>query len=250
MKKTNLISHIVAGYPTEEIALEVVRSLVVSGATIFVVELPFTDSTADSQFLQIAFSKMLAKKYKTLDAFNFIEKIHKEFSNITIYLMSYASLIYTPGIDSFCKISSECGVKGIIVPDLPFDQNEGLTDSCNKYGMKNIPLVTSNMSDDRFAKLIKLEYKFVYCPLFLDTKSNIKKVDDKTFEFLKKLSAENIKTYCSLENYNSEILSSLEGLIEAIDSPSAFVKIIAEKKTDIKVLRDSIIEKANELNDL
>ena len=100
--KIKLMSHLVAGYPTDELSFTAARALVEGGADILEIQLPFSDPSADGPVIQGACTKVLQRGYKTADGLAFISKLHKEFPDIPIYLMSYGSLIYTPGVDAFC----------------------------------------------------------------------------------------------------------------------------------------------------
>ncbi|MDE7383696.1 MAG: tryptophan synthase subunit alpha, partial [Treponemataceae bacterium] len=144
--KINLMSHLVAGYPTDDIALEVARALVRGGTDSLEIQLPFSDPSADGPAIQRACTEVLSRGYKTADGLSFISKIHSEFPKTPLYLMSYGSLVYTPGVDAFCKRASEAGVSGMIIPDLPFDHDEGLSATCKKYGMQNIPVAAPSMA--------------------------------------------------------------------------------------------------------
>ena len=138
MSKIKLMSHLVAGYPTNEISLAAARALVAGGADILEIQLPFSDPSADGPAIQTACTKVLERNFRTQDGLDYIAQIHKEFPDVTIYLMSYGSLIYTPGVDAFCRKAAACGVTGMIIPDLPFDCDEGLTKACKENGMENI----------------------------------------------------------------------------------------------------------------
>ena len=160
-KKIKLMSHLVAGYPTDDLAFTAAKALVDGGADILEVQLPFSDPSADGPAIQTACTEVLSRSYKTADGLAFIKKVHEEFPETTIYIMSYGSLVYTPGVDEFCKKASECGVKGMIIPDLPFDHDEGLTVACKKYGMENIPVAAPSMSDERLSKLANAGYNLI-----------------------------------------------------------------------------------------
>ena len=79
--------------------------------------------------------------------------------------MSYGSLVYTPGIKNFCKQASQAGVTGMIIPDLPFDNDEGLTKECKKNGIENIPVAAPSMSQKRLAKLAHAGFTYIYAAL-------------------------------------------------------------------------------------
>lgn len=250
MEKIKLMSHLVAGYATDEISLEVARSLVKGGADILEIQLPFNDPSADGPAIQTACTEVLSRSYKTADGLAFIKKVHEEFPETTIYIMSYGSLIYTPGVDAFCKKASECGVKGMIIPDLPFDNDEGLTAACKKYGMENIPVAAPSMSDERLAKLANAGFKYIYAALRAGITGTKTTIDEATISFLKKVGAGGSKVYGGFGISNGEQSHALANTVDAIVAGSVFVRIIAEYKNDVETMKAKLVEKVKELTSL
>ena len=164
-EKIKLMSHLVAGYPTDDLAFRAAQALVTGGTSILEIQLPFSDPSADGPLIQTACTQVLARGYKVTDGLAFISKIRKEFPHITIYLMSYGSLIYTPGVANFCKKAAAAGVNGMIIPDLPFDHDEGLTENCRKNGMVNIPVAAPSMAEERLDKLANAGCPYIYAAL-------------------------------------------------------------------------------------
>ncbi len=247
MNKTKLMAHLVAGYPTKEIALTVARSLVKGGADILEVQLPFSDPSADGPAIQTACTKVLENGFKTKDGLEFIVQIHKEFPETPIYIMSYGSLIYTPGVENFCRMASEAGVSGMIIPDLPFDHDEGLTASCKKYGMINIPVAAPSMSDERLKKLATAGFPYIYAALRTGITGSDTKIDEATLSFLKKVSEGGSKVYGGFGISNGKQSKALASSVDAIVAGSVFVRLIAENQNDEKLLAKKIEEKAMEL---
>lgn len=247
MNKIKLMSHLVAGYPTDELSLEAARALVKGGADILEIQLPFSDPSADGPAIQTACTEVLSRGYRTADGLKFIETLHKEFPQVKIYLMSYSSLIYTPGVDSFCKKVSECGVTGMIIPDLPFDHDEGLTASCKKYGMENIPVAAPGMSDERLSKLASAGFKYIYAALRAGITGTKTTIDDATIAFLKKLSAGGSLVYGGFGISSGEQSAALASSVEAVVAGSVFVRIIAENQGDAKKLAEAVEAKAKEI---
>lgn len=243
---SNLMAHLVANYPDENTAFTVAKSLVAGGASILEIQLPFSDPNADGPLIQNACSLTLEKGFKTKDAFNFIKKVHEAFPEITIYLMSYGSLAFTPGIRNFCKTASECGVKGMIIPDLPFDNDEGLTQACKEFGMENIPVAAYGMSDERLCKMTSFGFKHIYAALRAGITGTQTKIDDSTLDFIKKVSAGGAKVYGGFGIQNGEQSKILSPYVDAVVAGSVFVKIISETKS-LDELAAKITAKAREL---
>ena len=248
MSKIKLMSHLVAGYPTTELALTAARALVKGGADILEIQLPFSDPSADGPAIQTACTKVLERGYKTADGLDFISTIHNEFPDITIYLMSYGSLIYTPGVEAFCKRAAAAGVKGMIIPDLPFDFDEGLTAACKKNGMINIPVAAPNMAPERLEKLANAGFPYIYAALRTGITGTNTTIDESTLSFLKKVSAGGSKVYGGFGISNGEQAKALASSVEAIVAGSVFVRLITENQNDEKKLSSAVEAKARELS--
>ena len=177
------MSHLVAGYPTDDLAFTAAKALVDGGADILEVQLPFSDPSADGPAIQSACTKVLSRNYKTKDGLAFIERLHKNFPKVKIYIMSYGSLIYTPGINEFCKKAATAGVTGMIIPDLPFDFDEGLTKACKENGMINIPVAAPSMSRERLSKMANAGFPYIYAALRTGITGTDTKIDSDTLEF-------------------------------------------------------------------
>ena len=247
MQKIKLMSHLVAGYPTNETALTAARALVKGGADILEIQLPFSDPSADGPAIQTACTKVLERGYRTADGLDFIAQIHREFPKLTIYLMSYGSLIYTPGVEAFCKRAAAAGVNGMIIPDLPFDYDEGLTKACRDNGMINIPVAAPSMSQARLAKLANAGFPYIYAALRTGITGTATTIDRTTLDFLKKVSAGGSKVYGGFGISSGEQARALASSVDAIVAGSVFVRIITENKDAPEKLSEAVEAKAREL---
>lgn len=247
MSTIKLMSHLVAGYPTNELSLEAARALVRGGADILEIQLPFSDPSADGPAIQTACTKVLERQFRTQDGLDLIAQIHKEFPQVPVYLMSYGSLIYTPGVKNFCKKAAGAGVKGMIIPDLPFDFDEGLTQACKENGMVNIPVAAPSMSKERLYKLSHAGFEYIYAALRVGITGTDTKIDSDTLDFLAKVSEGGSKVYGGFGISNGEQAKALAHSVEAIVAGSVFVRLIKENQGDKAALSKAVEEKALEL---
>lgn len=247
MSKIKLMSHLVAGYPTDELAFTAARALVDGGADILEIQLPFSDPSADGPAIQGACTKVLERKYRTANGLAFIARLHKEFPDVKIYLMSYGSLIYTPGIENFCKKAAECGVNGMIIPDLPFDFDEGLTAACKANGMENIPVAAPSMSPERLEKMAKAGFPYIYAALRTGITGTQTSVDQATLDFIKKVSAGGSRVYGGFGISSGEQSALLGDKVEAVVAGSVFVRLITEYQKDAEALYKAVRAKAAEI---
>ena len=247
MPKIRLMSHLVAGYPTDELALTAARALIRGGADILEIQLPFSDPSADGPAIQTACTEVLSRGYRTADGLSFIAQIHAEFPATPVYLMSYGSLIYTPGVAAFCKRAADAGVKGMIIPDLPFDFDEGLTAACRENGMINIPVAAPSMSAERLTKLANAGFPYIYAALRTGITGTDTQIDGATLEFLRKVSAGGSKVYGGFGISSGRQAQALASSVDAVVAGSVFVRLIAEHKDDAGALRAAVEAKAREL---
>lgn len=247
-EKIKLMSHLVAGYPTDDLAFQAAQALVSGGTSILEIQLPFSDPSADGPLIQTACTQVLSRNYRVADGLNFISRLRKTFPKVTIYLMSYGSLIYTPGVANFCKKAAAAGVNGMIIPDLPFDHDEGLTENCRKNGMVNIPVAAPSMAEDRLDKLAHAGFPYIYAALRAGITGKQTAISGNTLSFLEKVKAGGSKVYGGFGIYNGEQAKSLASRVEAVVAGSVFVKIIAQDQNNPELMEKELTEKARELS--
>ena len=247
MSKIKLMSHLVAGYPTDELSFTAARALVDGGADILEIQLPFSDPSADGPAIQGACTEVLKRGYRTADGIAFIAKLHKEFPQVKIYLMSYGSLVYTPGVENFCKKAAEAGVTGMIIPDLPFDFDEGLTAACRANGMENIPVAAPSMAAARLDQLARAGFPYIYAALRTGITGTDTTIDDNTRRFLKAVAAGGSKIYGGFGISSGTQAHALANQVEAIVAGSVFVRLITENQNNAEALYKAVRAKAEEL---
>ena len=188
MSKIKLMSHLVAGYPSDELSLTAARALVAGGADILEIQLAFSDPSADGPAIQGACTKVLERGYKTADGLSLIKKIRGEFPQTTIYLMSYGSLVFTPGVKEFCKRAAAAGVNGMIIPDLPFkDYMERYKEIADRYDLRVIMLITPETSEDRVRLIDRHTSGFIYMVSSASTTGAQKDFDQSKQAYFKKI---------------------------------------------------------------
>ncbi len=250
IQKIKLMAHLVAGYPTDKAAMAIAQALVNGGASILEVQLPFSDPSADGPAIQKACAEVLSRGYRTGDGIAFIRKLTATFPQIPVLVMSYASLVYTPGIKLFCKTAAEAGVKGLIIPDLPFDHDEGLTASCRAYGMENIPVAAPSMTQPRLSKLAGCAFPHIYAALRTGITGSTTVIDINTINFLEKISAGGAGIYGGFGITSREQAQTLAGKVEAVVAGSVFVRCITENTGSMEKISSAVEQKARELSGL
>lgn len=246
--KIKLMAHLVAGYPTDEVALDIANALVAGGADILEVQLPFSDPSADGVAIQNACCKVLERGYKTQAALALIAKIHEANPQTPIYIMSYGSLVFTPGVENFCKMAKGAGAAGLIVPDLPYDCDEGLRAACADNGLFYIPVVAPSMTRERLGAMTRENFPYIYAALRVGITGSATKIDEGVTDFLRAVSKTGAKIYGGFGIQRGEQSRAVAPYVEAVVAGSAFVRIISENAGDKVVLLEKVQAKAKELS--
>jgi tryptophan synthase alpha chain len=156
------VAYIMAGDPDAATSLEVMRGLPAAGVDIIELGLPFTDPMADGPTIQRAGQRALDAGMtlsKTLD----MARAFRETDDSTpIVLMGYYNPIYSRGVDRFLKDASDAGIDGLIIVDLPPEEDEELCLPAQKAGLNFIRLATPTTDDKRLPRVLQNTSGFVY----------------------------------------------------------------------------------------
>ena len=160
--KKAFVAYVMAGDPDEAKSLEIVRGLPGAGVDIIELGLPFTDPMADGPTIQLAGQRALdagMTLQKTLD----LARAFRETDQSTpIVLMGYYNPIYNCGVETFLMDAKEAGIDGLIVVDLPPEEDEELCIPAQKAGLNFIRLATPTTDDKRLPKVLQNTSGFVY----------------------------------------------------------------------------------------
>lgn len=247
MDKIRLMAHLVAGYTTDDISLCVARALVRGGAAMLEVQLAFSDPSADGPAIQGACTNVLQRGYRVSDGLALVARIRREMCGIPVYIMSYASLVYTPGVETFCHMASKAGATGLIIPDMPFDHDEGLRAACAKYGMEMVPVAAPSMASARLVALAGAGYAHIYAALRAGITGSQTVIRKDTLRFLSQVGANGSKVYGGFGITTGEQSRALAHSVDAVVAGSVFVRIISEDRANTDLLMRDIECKAREI---
>ena len=160
--KKAFVAYIMAGDPDYETSLEVVKGLPAAGVDVIELGLPFTDPMADGPTIQAAGQRALDSGMtlqRTLD----LARAFRETDDTTpIVLMGYYNPIYNRGVDAFLEDAKSAGIDGLIVVDLPPEEDEELCLPAQAAGMNFIRLATPTTDDKRLPRVLQNTSGFVY----------------------------------------------------------------------------------------
>lgn len=155
------ISFITGGDPDLDTTKKLIIEMEKSGADLIEVGIPFSDPVAEGPVIQEANERALANGCTTDKLFDAIKEV-RETVEVPIVFLTYLNPVYTYGKERFMKRCVECGVDGIIITDLPYEEKDELYPECKEYGVDLISLIAPT-SHERISMIAKEAMGFVYC---------------------------------------------------------------------------------------
>jgi tryptophan synthase alpha chain len=156
------VTYVMAGDPDHDTALEIALGLPGAGVDVIELGMPFTDPMADGPAIQAAAQRALAAGATIASTLATAKAIRAAHPDTPIVLMGYYNPIYSRGVDRFLAEALEAGVDGLIVVDLPPEEDEELCLPALEAGLHFIRLATPTTDDRRLPAVLKNTSGFVY----------------------------------------------------------------------------------------
>lgn len=161
-KRKAFVAYVMAGDPDYDTSLELIRGLPGAGVDVIELGMPFTDPMADGPTIQLAGQRALEAGQtlrKTLD----MARAFRETDQTTpIVMMGYYNPIYNRGVDRFLEDAREAGIDGLIIVDLPPEEDAELCLPAQAAGLNFIRLATPTTDDARLPAVLNNTSGFVY----------------------------------------------------------------------------------------
>ena len=157
-----LMPYLPIGYPSVETTLALAPALVEAGADLFELGVPYSDPQADGATIQHATHVALQNGVTPRVCLEVAAKIRQSV-DVPLLFMTYYNPIARMGDTEFCKAASEAGVDGLIVPDLPPEEADGLRVATKQHELDTAFLVAPTSTDERLRIVTEASSGFVYC---------------------------------------------------------------------------------------
>ena len=138
--KKALVAYLMAGDPDLVISAEYILTAQKAGADLIEIGIPFSDPVAEGEIIEAAGMRALAAGTRLEGVFDMVSSI-KDQMHIPIVFMTYLNPVYVYGYERFFARCADTGVCGIIIPDLPFEEQGEAREIAKKYGVEVVTLV-------------------------------------------------------------------------------------------------------------
>ncbi len=157
------LTYITAGLPDMDRCAELIKSLERAGLDILELGVPFSDPVADGPVIQDASYRSIQKGTTLRSTFELVRRVRGEGVRMPIVFMMYYNPIVRFGIEAFVEVCAEVGVDGLIVPDLPLEEQEALRAALAGREETILIELVSPVSADRIPRILDGARGFVYC---------------------------------------------------------------------------------------
>ncbi len=137
------------------------QAMAQAGADIIEIGIPFSDPIAEGVVIQQADERALRAQTTTDKLFDMVKRVRGQV-DVPLVFMTYINPIYTYGTEKFMKKCAECGIDGVIVPDVPFEERQEVMDACDAQGVELISMIAPT-SKERINMIAKEAKGFLYC---------------------------------------------------------------------------------------
>lgn len=246
-KKIGLMTHVVVGYPTLDETVTIVKAMAESGVDFVELQIPFSDPLADGPTIMKACESSLANGTKVKDAFSIMKELSATVS-IPLLFMSYYNTVFRYGVEKFCKDASAAGASGLIVPDMPIDEEdqEHFYQFAKQYNLHTIQVISPASTEERLLKNAHVANGFVYCTARQGTTGVKNELDPTLVAYLKK-----VKKFISTPLAvgfgisKREHIEALQGAADIAVIGSAIIDIVKksekkERQKEIKTFLNSL----------
>jgi tryptophan synthase alpha chain len=160
--RAGLVTFTMAGDPDTKTSLAILKELPKAGADVIELGVPFTDPMADGPVIQAGGLRALNAGQNLVKTLGMVRAFRKDDDATPIVLMGYYNPIYIYGVERFLKDAKSAGVDGLIVVDLPPEEDEELCLPALRAGLNFIRLSTPTTDDKRLPAVLANTSGFVY----------------------------------------------------------------------------------------
>jgi tryptophan synthase alpha chain len=226
--RPGVIPYLTAGFPHPEATVSLLLACQRGGGLAAEVGIPFSDPLADGPTVQRTGARALELGMTPSRALAQVAEARAAGLTIPVAVMTYINPILALGIEAFVDACAECGIDGVIVPDLPAEEAADLAAALGRRRLCHVPLVAPTTPDDRIRRVAATASGFVYCVGVLGTTGARREVQTRALDLLARVrSATSLPRALGFGISRPEHVAALAGRCEAVAVGSALLEALA-----------------------
>ncbi len=245
--RSGLVTFITAGDPDLETSQAVLNGLAESGADIIELGMPFSDPMADGPAIQVSSQRALRAGQDMHKTLQMVRQFRTKDDETPMVLMGYYNPIYIYGVDRFLQDAKEAGVDGLIMVDLPPEEETELCLPAIKAGINFIYLTAPTTTDERLPRVLENASGFVYYVSITGiTGTRSANATDIKPHVDRIKAATDLPVAVGFGIRTPEQAADIAGISDAAVVGSALVNVIADNLDDEGRAQPGLAEKAHE----
>lgn len=229
---------------------EIIRTQEKAGTDIVELGIPFSDPVADGPVIQAASYRSIQQGTNLKKVFAMVETLRKEGCEQPLVFMMYYNTVLYYGVDAFAEKCAQVGVDGLIIPDLPYEEQGELQDALKK--VEDAPILiqlVSPVSKQRIPMLLENARGFVYCVSAMGVTGQSATFHRDVLEYLKSVKA--VSPVPVMMGFGIRTAADVLPMKEIIDGcivGSEFIRLMERTQYDLQAITDYIQTFKRELN--
>lgn len=160
--RAGLVAYLTAGDPDLETSTRLFEGVAAAGADLIEIGMPFSDPMADGPVIQAAGLRALRSGMTLRKTLALVKHLRARDPDTPYVLMGYYNPIYRYGAEAFCRDAAAAGVDGLIIVDLPPEEDPELAEPARAAGLDLVRLATPTSDDHRLPKVLQRAHGFLY----------------------------------------------------------------------------------------
>ena len=245
------ITYMTAGLPNLEGTKELLKAKERAGCDVVELGIPFSDPVADGPVIQNASYKAICNGINLKKVFTAVEEVRKEGLELPIIFMMYYNTVLHYGVEEFVKKCNEVGVDGLIIPDLPFEEQNEIKSYLNKSEATILIQLVSPVSGERIPMILENARGFVYCVSSMGVTGQGANFHKEVVQYLTKVKEiSKIPVMMGFGIRTAEDVRPMKNIIDGAIVGSHFINLMEENDYRVEVAEDYCRTFKKELNQL
>ena len=244
------ITYMTAGLPDMAKCKELIKVQEEAGTDVLELGIPFSDPVADGSIIQAASFKAIQQGVNLKKIFEMVESARKDSCNIPIVFMMYFNTVLYYGLAAFVTRCVSVGIDGLIIPDLPFEEQGQLNKILDKT--ENAPILiqlVAPVSKQRIPMLLKNARGFVYCVSSMGVTGQSADFHKDVVDYLTEVKEEaRVPIMMGFGIRTAADVLPMKNIIDGVVVGSYFIRIMEESNYDKQVAEEYITTFKKELN--